>query len=395
MKKKLMSMLSILLVGGLFLSSCAPMRQEDTTVDTWSEILAEWKELSPKELEEHVEIKVSDTYRMDANIMISDELDSYEVQNIYLTRHVYEDTKDVLEKWLAYCGVTSYSEIMEGEGGGLLEGGEKINYATADFGEENQSWAQIRSVYALMVTPFYNNYSFWNIQSMFYRQNSGWMDYKKMEIPSDKELLTHEQVLDIKENVESIFEVEFMDDYILYTYTLERLQEVAEYGQTYEEDKGYIVDGRDSEEITEADEGTVLVLQQGYEGIPLFYDEPSQNTTGTTWAVGNYCIITTSKEGVEGLDFFNPYDITGEAEPVEILSFGEFIEKHIQMRSGVDTMVVSVGLYYLPMYTGEGLNFVTKPIWCVQTETQDELGYPFRDTSIYDAVTGEELVWQE
>lgn len=393
MKKKLIAISSLVLIGLIFFTGCNPMRKERAVADTWETTLAEWKTLSPKELEKHIELEVSDTYHINAELMVSEKLDDYEIPNVYLRRHVYEDTEAVLKEWLDYCGVSSYSDITKGKRDDILENGERIAYAMTDFGEDNQSWAQVRSVHAGMYTPFSDHYGSLNLLNMFHYQNSGWMDYEKMKSPSEKEIITQEQVSDIKKNIESIFDTEFLDENILYIYTLERLQEVVEYERAYQGKVGFV-----SEEsiwnVAEDDEGTVLCFLQGYEGIPLFYGDASQNTTGAVWGVENYCLIISSKEGIEGLEFKNPYDITGEAESVEILTFGEFMEKHIEMCSAVDTTVVNVGLYYLPVYMGENLDFVTKPVWCVQTEETEAHGYPLRQTFIYDAVTGEEIPWE-
>lgn len=386
MRKKILRLVSLMVIITLIFSGCNPMRKEDTTGDTWEETLIEWKSMSPKEIEEHIEIKVSDSYCIDADIMVSEILEDYQVRNVYLTRHVFEDVRTVLENWLAYCGVTEYSEIVQMECGKLLEEEEEMYMADAEFGEDNFSWAQVRSTYALMVTEFSDNYDTWNLHSMFARQNNGWLDYGMAKEVADKEIITQKKLLEIKENVESIFEVEFMEDYILYAYTLERLKEVVD----YEKDMGYITQEWN---VTDDDEGAVIVLQQGYEGIPFAFGQPSRNVTGATWGVENYCVVTVSKDGIEGLNFMNPYDIEGEAETVKILSFGEFIEKHVQMREGVDTKVVNVGLYYLPIYTDEAFRFVTKPVWCVQTEKMKETGYPIQEWDIYDAVTGEEMAW--
>lgn len=381
-----------MVVTVLIFTGCNPMHRENITVDTWEETLEEWKHVSPQEIEDHIEITVSDSYSIDADILISDSLESYEVQNVYLTRRIldFDDVGMVLENWLTYCGIVEYSEIQQKECGKLLENGKEMYMANADFGEDNLSWAQVRSTYALMTTEFSDNYDKWNLHSMFNRQNDGWLDLKKAKRQEDNEIITQEKVLKIKENIEMIFGVEFMEEYILYTYTLEQLKEIVDFQHKYEQDMGFNTQESD---VTDADEGAVIVFQQGYQGIPFTFLQPSKNVTGATWSVDNYCLVTVSKDEIKGLEIMNPYDIEEEAETVEILSFGEFIEKHVQMRKSVDTKVVDVGLYYLPIYTGEELSFVTKPVWCVRTEKMKDSGYPILEWNIYDAATGEEMAW--
>lgn len=390
MQKKILRLIYLVIVTALIFTGCNPMKKEDTTVDTWEETLTEWKSVSPQEIDEHIDVTVSDSYCIDADIMVSESLESYEIQNVYLTRHILDDVGTVLESWLAYCGIAEYSEIKHAECGKLLEEGKEMYMADAGFGEDNLSWAQVRSTYALMVTEFTENYGKWNLHSMFSRQNDGWMNLNKTKILENNEIIPQEKVLEIQENIASIFGVEFMDEYILYTYNLEQLKEIVDFTYKYEKDMGFITQKWD---VTDADEGAVIVFQQGYQGIPFTFLQPSKNVTGATWSVDNYCLVTVSKDEIKGLEIMNLYNIEEEAESVKILSFGEFVEKHVQMREGVDTKVVNIGLYYLPIYTEEAFRFVTKPVWCVQTEKMKESGYTIREWDIYDAVTGEEMAW--
>ena len=390
MQNKIRGLISLLLVIVLVLTGCKPMHREDTTVDTWEEILAEWKSVSPQELEDHISVTVSDSYCIDADVLISESLERYEIQNVYLTRYILDDVESVLKNWLTYCGITEYSEIRQKECGKLLEEGKEMYRAETEFGEDDLSWAQVYSTYVLMATEFTDNYGIWNLHSMFTRQNAGWLDLKKVKMLENNEIITQQKILEIQENIEAVFGVEFMEDYIFYTYNLEQLKEIVDFTHKYEQDRGFITKEWD---VTDADEGTVIVFQQGYQGIPFTFLQPSKNVTGATWSVDNYCLVTVSKDEIKGLEIMNLYNIEEEAESVKILSFGEFIEKHIQMREGVDTKVVDIGLYYLPIYMGEDSRFVTKPVWCVQTEKMKDSGYPILEWNIYDAATGEEMAW--
>lgn len=393
MKKKILTCASLLFVGMFLLTSCKPLRAEEKKTDTWDAILTEWKQKAPNELGEHVKAEISDTYQIDADIVTLNKLDSYEVETVRIKRHIYEDVENTLKKLLEYYGETVSSEISATECGNLLETEDMMYMASIDFGEENQSWAQVRSVYAILDTPFSNNFGMWGLDKMLQIQQHGTIKYEEMTVQADKEILSENKILQMKDALGDILEVEFMDEYIAYIYTEERLQDALEYGINYTLDHGFEINEEERWEVTEADEGVVLSFQQGYEEIPLFYSDPLNNVTGASWQVSNYCTVISSKEGIEGLQIMNPYDFLGTEESVNILTFGEFIEKHIALCKGVDTKVVEVALYYLPIYTGEELEFVAKPIWCVQTEEEDEFGYQYRLTTIYDAVTGEEIPW--
>ena len=384
----------VMAVGLLFVmtcfTACNPLSSEDTTTDSWEDTLEMWKTMTPKEIEEHIAVDVSETYRIDADVLISDKLETFEVNTIKLNRHVYEDVEAVLEKWLDYCGIETDAEIVVDEKDDILEDGNYMQFASANFGDDSISQAQVRSVYAVMSTPFSQNYSTFCLLQMYDRQAMGRFHYEFMKEPSEKELITESKILDIKKNIETIFETEYLAEYELYTCTLDRLEQVVEWEQEYRTQLGREVEKWD---LTEADEGTVLCFRQGYEGIPFMPVGVSFDETGASWGVESFCKVTSSKYGIEGLALFNPYNIEGETGTVEILSFAELIERHIADSQGVDVTVVNVGLYYLPIYEGEGLEFMAKPVWYVQTEMKSDIGYLTRDGVLYDAVTGEVIQW--
>ena len=389
MKKKILCVIYGVIFSMLLLTSCKPLSRENTIGE---DIIANWKVISPDELDKHITVELSDSYQIDADIMLPEALKTYEVAKIEVSRNVLEDVDVVLENWLTYCGVEGYRNVSAMEREEPLENGVNMQMAHVDFGQDDNSWAQVRSVYAAMFTPFSENYSTWGLQRMYHRQLLWRAHHEILKENTEPELISKEEMNDVQRHIEDIFQVRFMDC-IVYTCTLERLQEVLEWERKYDQDTGMKKNEDERWEVNAEDEGVILCFRQGYKGIPLFYDSPSSNSTGGIWNVNNYCMVTLSKENVEGLEIMNPYEIKGECETVKILSFGEFVEKHMIARKGLDTKVVNVGLYYLPIYTGNDLDFVGKPIWCVQTEEEGMAGYPVRNTTIYDAVTGEEIPW--
>lgn len=390
MKRKLVFWIGMSILCILLFTACNPLSNEDTIVHSWEDTLAKWKSMLPKDVEEHVTMEVSETYRIDADVLIPNELESYEVDTIELTRHVYDDVENVLEKWINYCEIESDEEIVVTEKEDVLEDGTYMQFAKVSFGEDEDSQAQVRSTYALMSTPFSLNYGIWSLQQVYNKQAMGRFHHEYMKEPSEKKLITEAEILDIKENVETIFETEYLTEYELYTCTLERLTEAVEWEQEYMRQLGM---EEEPWNVTEADEGTVLFFRQGYEDIPLLTVGVSSDETGAVWSVNSYCMVISSKEEIKGLNLYNPYDVKGKNETVEIMSFAELVEEHVADSQGVDTTVVHVGLYYLPIYSGDGLDFLGKPVWYVQVEMESDMGYLTRDGVLYDAVTGEIIKW--
>lgn len=400
MKRKVISLICLLLASVLLLTACNPLSKEEEEGEqdavnrvTWEEHIANWKSQAPNEVGDTILAVASKDYRISAEVFIPDELESYEVKNIKISRHMYENPDVVLKECMEYFGLEVPTELVMREKEEFYENGDALNYMVVIEGEENTTISGMNGTDITISTPFLQNYANWELLSWNDRQQIGMVHAETMMKETEEELISEEEIADIKKQLESILGITFLENYVLETCTLERLQEVMEYEKKYWESFDMELNQNERWKVTEADEGTVLWFYQGYDGIPIFYDEPEFSITGASYMVHNSCVVVSSKEGLEGIIMQTPYDIQGEEETVQILSLGEFIEKHREMRSGIETHVVKVGLYYLPYYSGEGVDFIAKPVWYVQTEERDELGYPVLDSAIYDAVTGDEIPW--
>lgn len=401
MKKKITRFLCLGMASILLFTGCKPLSKEDAETDedavvnrvTWEENMENWKTKAPNEIEDSILAFASKDYRITADVYLPDELDSYEVSTIRISRHLHEKPEEVLKACMEYFGLETSKELEVLKTTEQMEGGVERPYVLGANGEENGIIAALSGSSVLIASPFLQDYSNWGLLSWYERMQISKVHSETMMQPTDRELLSEEEVLEIKENLESIFGVPFLDNYMLETCTLERLQDLLEYEKTFCQKHGLELDENVRWNATEDDEGTVLWLQQGYDGIPLLFDEPEYSETGASYPVSSYCNVVSSKDGLEGLTMSELYEIHGPEETVQILSLGEFIEKHMEMRSGLQTNVARIGLYYLPYYTGEGLDFIAKPVWYVQTEEMGATGYPERQSAIYDAVTGDEIPW--
>lgn len=406
MKRRYLRVIALLLASMLLFTGCKSLSKEDSgensegdneqavgTRVTWEEQLSNWKSQAPNEIEDFVLAMPSKEYRISADVYIPDELESYEVENVRISRHIFEDVEGVLKACAASCELQIREEVEVREREEIFENGEYIRFATILMGEKDTSIVSINSSQVMISTPFLQKYANWSLLSWRDRMHVGKVHSETMMEASDEILLSEQEIEKIKTDMENVLGVEFLDNYMLETCTLERLEELLEYEKKYYEMYGLELDPDMSWKATEADEGTVLWLQQGYHGISLLFDEPEFSETGASYVVYNYCNIVSSKEGMKGIVTGQLYDIHEAVETVKILSFGEFIEKHMEMRSGMETEVVKIGLYYLPYYSGEGLDFIAKPVWYVQTAEVGEFGYPVRNAAIYDAVTGKEIPW--
>lgn len=398
MKKKILHILCLGMISILIFTGCYPLSREDEEEAvgnrvTWEEQMENWKTKAPKEIENKIVAIKSKDYSICADVYISDELECYEVSTIRISRHLYEKPDEVLKACMEYFGLKGSKGLEILKSTEKMEGGVERPYVLGANGDENGIIAALSGSSVLIASPLLQDYSNWGLLSWRERMQISKVHAETMMQPTDIELLSEEEVREIKANLESIFGVPFLDNYMLETCTLERLQDLIEYEKTFYQMHGLELDENMRWYATAEDEGTVLWLQQGYEGIPLLFDEPEYSETGASYLVSSYCNVVSSKEGLEGITMSDLYEIHGPEETVQILSLGEFIEKHIEMRGGLQTNVVRIGLYYLPYYTGEGLDFIAKPVWYVQTQEMGETGYPERQSAIYDAVTGEEIPW--
>ena len=401
MKKKITRFLCLGMASILLLTGCNPLSKEDIETDedvvvnrvTWEENMANWKTKAPNEIEDSILAFASKEYRITADVYLPDELDSYKVSTIRISRHIHDNPEKVLRDCMEYFGLEVSKEFVISKEMVPLEDGREMPRIVGLKGNESTTDAILSGTRVLINSPLLKDYSNWGLLSWRERMQISKVHSETMMQATDIELLSEEEVMEIKENLESIFGVPFLDNYMLETCTLERLQDLLEYEKTFYQKHGLELDENMRWNATEDDEGTVLWLQQGYDGIPLLFDEPEYSETGASYLVSSYCNVVSSKEGLEGLMMSELYEIHGPEETVQILSLGEFIEKHMEMRSGLQTNVARIGLYYLPYYTGEGLGFIAKPVWYVQTEEMGATGYPERQSAIYDAVTGDEIPW--
>lgn len=399
MKKKVLCLFCLVLMSIVVFTGCNPLSKENTETEEdvanslkWEKQMEEWKALAPNEIDDKVIAIESKMYRIGADVYIPDELESYEVKIIKISRHIFEHPDEVLRDCLAYFEIEAAEQLEVINQELYFENGEAQKYVL-DVAEDRSHMACINGSHVLISNPFFQNYSNWDLLEWDSRMHVKKVHSETMMEESEIELLSEEAIADIKQNLEENLGVDFLDSYLLETCTKERLQDMLTYEKNFYESAGLELDPDMRWSATEEDEGTVLWLFQGYEGIPLLYDAPELEVVGGTDTAMSHCIVVSSKEGLEGMEIMTLFDIKEEVETVQILSFGEFIEKHKELRAGIETDVLRVGLYYLPYYAGEGVDFIAKPVWYVQTVSDGELDGMGRQAAIYDAVTGEEISW--
>lgn len=107
-----------------------------------------------------------------------------------------------------------------------------------------------------------------------------------------------------------------------------------------------------------------------------------------------------TEKGILDFGVRNVFDIDGTESPQPIISVGEVLEKVVQRheqtaKENVKERVVEVELCYLPVWDGgTSMSFTAKPVWYVRSVVIEDNWEGVSET-IYDAVTGDEISWDE
>lgn len=395
-KKYRIHVLVLMIVCVYLFTGCKPLSVDKDETQSWQDVLEGLKEIAPNEVESHIEEKVSDSLSIDADIVISEELSAYSVGDLTMYRHLFEnDEKEtILRQLVDKCGWWSQNELPEmifETTSTTIENGENESILLLDTDEGKNAWVRDLSLMAIN-QEFSQRYGDMALRAFFGPTWNPNCEYREViEETVDLDFCTViEAENDIREFTESLG-IEFSCDSLVYTCTLERLNQIIEKQKNYYEQWNETYDMS----VTKADEAYIMVLQQGYQGIPLFPYHLSNSVINTT-ASGNSCYAFYSAEGIEEMELRNVYDIKEAGKKNEIMSLGEVLELYCSKYGnelGVKETIKRIQLYYLPICTDkETLEFTAKPIWYFESYVERNANLMKRAV-VFDAVTGEVLPW--
>lgn len=390
----------------LLVTGCKPMEQTEVKNSEWELFLKEMETKAPNEIGSHISVDVSEGFAIDADIVISDQIEKYEVCNLKLYRHIFDNKEELMQQLIEIMGWENVEEAEERVTDDVLENGENIiSLGTVHDGKD---YVQIRDSYLVLATEELNKYSNWNLGLFLETYGIAERYYmNQLEEPQELEFLSLEEVEEYAKKLSEELGVEYICDSKVYTCTYERLQSVVEQEQQYNQKIGWEENDVDYT-VSKEDEAYFVELHQGYSGISLI-PYGMDYTVTNSFSVQNQCELLVSADGILELGLVNIYDdIQKVGEAQKILSLSEILNIHfnryknslVANEDGDITLtekVVKIQLYYLPVCTNPDImEFTAKPVWCFLSEVEDKhFGEGFsRSGVIYDAVTGEELPWQ-
>lgn len=371
---------------------CKPMnrnaQETESVVNTWDSFLEELEEIAPNEVESHISMEVSEFFVLDADIVISDELETYLVENIEMSRHLFYDKETILQKLIDSTGIVPVGEPVSQQKDDKLEDGTYMTLLSVD--GENGENIQVRDAY-LNVNMVNGKKRAWPLDVFTEKQSVH--DYiKQMEEPIDLHFLSVEEVTKQAEELGKELGIEYSCESIVYCCSEERLKSVAQQHKAYYAQIGWS-DTESDWSVEQTDEQYFVCLQQGYKGIPLIPYDASMFETGANWMTGSQSVIQYFADGSIDISIANVYDMKAIGETNEILSLADIFDLHYKEYLTTKETVIKVQLYYVPFHTEKGtLNFIARPVWYVLSNMEygEEV---IRKAVLYDATTGDVIEW--
>ena len=91
MKKYLVNIIGGMLILVCILTSCKSMTANEEEVDEFKSLVSELKEVQPNRAASHIVLEGTNSFSIDAEIYISEELESYSLGNLTMYRQVFKD----------------------------------------------------------------------------------------------------------------------------------------------------------------------------------------------------------------------------------------------------------------------------------------------------------------
>lgn len=397
MEKCMKTIVFGMLVLSCILTGCKPMKVNVETEMDFESLVEELKENQPNEVSSHIVLDGTDSFCMDAEIHISKELETYSLGKLTMYRHIITDEdKEFILK-------TLLNEFDWGED--LLK---KSNYRVKDESFENEELETALSLYVdqnlsaivqsrgISVENGYLGEFYRGLGISVWNEIQEDPEYYKLLTVTNEEL-EFASIEKAKSDVTALMQklgLDFQCESEIYTFSLEKLVDRIAQDRNFYEGSN-IPYNEENAKVTKQDEAYNIVLLQGANGVPLFPYEMSPSVTNSTF-VGSQCSVLYSALGIENMGLRNLYDIKAEGESQHIYSLGEILEIYYNERAketAAKEKIIKVGLYYLPVCVDEEhLKFEAKPIWYILSDVEyGTLNDTFREWTVYDAVTGEEL----
>ncbi len=409
MKRKLIQLLSMCMCIAMIVG-CAPMNDRDLVDNNsteaikkkgeWNEEINKLKSYKPADLPEHINIDVSNSILIDADISVSRDLDEYQVLGLKLKLHLFDVDND-LDKVLKLMGNPKVVKREKGESEETLPDEKTKLRSNAAYLNET-SFVQIRDSRVMICALDNTPYTVSSGVSGYYNNLFSIPDDIAGTLYKEDKELGFMKVEQAKKDAEKFFEKVGADNICnLKCFSCDKESIQEEVNDSLADMKNA---GRDESEIpqidkvTTKDEGYYIVAQQGYNGVPYLPVQADLSISNTFTIYGTRMELLLTENGIIDATIDDLFQAEEHGQKYEIVSVGDiletFIELHNDETSTVKSIVKNVGLYYLPVLKDkENMCFNAYPVYCViyDLPSADNAGFVTREFNIFDAVTGERI----
>lgn len=350
----------------------------------WQSQLEKLSKVSPKEMPDELHLTISKGLELDAKLDISKELSDYSVDELTLTRHVF-DQKKCVDQTLEFLGNPKVTNRKKRNSEECLENGTEIQTETANFSKD--AYVQGRDLYFSAVLPDRIRFDAGTDEST---------PDNPIERAEENKELAFEKVDVIDQKMQAFFKkvgVKGVLEPEVFSFSKKALQSWADDRYKESMDAGLKEDAKLYDfDFTEQDEYYYLRYRQGHEGIPYYYyGDMDETVTGTYLNIPSVLEVTYGTKGVANLGVNGIFDTKKIEKKVEIQTFSEilqtFIDTYSSNTANSKITVKKIGLSYVPMVTDtDSLEFKATPVWYFLYNLGDT-----REHKIYNAVTGEIL----
>lgn len=397
MKNKVVMIFSILGIC-VCLNGCMPVTEDTNQTDTninqttsseedrVKSAIKKYEGISPDQLPERVQMSISEGLEIDAALDVSYELSEYSVDELTLTRHIFNQ-KECVDDMLDLTGnpkVKSYESQKKDD---TLENGKQMEMYNARLVKDG--FVQGRDLYLLAVIP-----------DRLLREvaTDEQIPHNTIEQVPKNENLKFESSDVICEEMQKFFKKLDIPDMLepeIFTYSKENLQKWTDEDYRTAKNAGFDEAEEYNLKFTDQDEYYYIRYRQGHNGIPYNYynNIVSDDTTGTTWNA-SLTEVTYGTKGIERLKLSGIFKCKSVGEKVGIIPFSDILKKFIDSNASYSDRnkitVKKIGLSYLPVVSdADSLEFNARPIWYFFYDVKAGEDGSERSSTVYDAVTGE------
>ncbi len=391
MKRNQKIMMTCALMAVL-VTACEPMSKKKEQINT--ESLAQIDTSVPKNVEKHLKMEITDSIKLDADIVGLTDLEEYKLPEYDCTLHCFDETQTFNYLCDYYQVDNGGEELLSTEES--LPNGESIKKIESIEETEGTSF-QVRTTYAWGKTNTHLNATDVEFDQNFYDLAINGLTSYEESVSKDidlKFMTIDDAESKAREFVESMG-VDLIDDRNCYSATYEDFAKHIDQHPLVQQQYKDI--GITSSQFDESMDAYHFDFLQGYRNVSIM--QYSVDSIEGTYIIPSSCRVVYDSSGIVGFEVTSMYDMIPDSvgEDKEICDLSTIIENFSNNMDGVITdgevTVKEIGLAYVPILSdSDSLTYHTIPVWYVIYDQPNSIdGNITREMKVYDAYSGENI----